>query len=328
MTEKFRWGILSTGNIAKQFARGLQVLPDAELVAVGSRSQASADAFGEIFDVPHRHASYVALANDPDVDAVYIGTPHIYHAENCLLCLDAGKAVLCEKPFAINARQAEQVIARAREKDLFLMEAMWTRFFPVMVKVRELLAEGAIGDVCMVMADFGFRTEFNPQSRLFDLSLGGGALLDVGVYPVSLASMVFGTPPARVNGMATLGETGVDEIAAMTLGYEDGQIAVLSTAIRTQTPHVAYILGTEGHIHIHSKWWSPSTFTLSVKGEEDKTVVMPYEGNGYNYEAAEVMECIRAGKLESEVMPLNETLQILQTLDTIRAQWGLRYPME
>ncbi|MBN1283862.1 MAG: Gfo/Idh/MocA family oxidoreductase [Anaerolineae bacterium] len=326
--DKFRWGILGTGNIARLFARGLKAIPDAALVAVGSRAQASADAFGDEFGVPRRHAGYEALAGDPEVDAIYVATPHSLHAENTLLCLDAGKPVICEKPFAINTMQAKQMVARARERKLFLMEAMWTRFLPAMVRARELLAAGAIGEVRMVMADFGFRTNFNPKGRLFNPALGGGGLLDVGVYPVSLASMVFGGPPTRMTGMATLGATGVDEQASMTLGYKDGQIAVLATGIRTQTPHIAYILGAEGHIYFPPRWWHAAAFTLSVNGKADETFELPYEGNGYNYEAVEVMACVRAGRLESDTMPLDETLQIMQTLDAIRAQWGLKYPME
>jgi predicted dehydrogenase len=328
MAEKVRWGILGTGNIAKQMARGLAVLPDAELLAVGSRSQESADGFGEQFDVERRYTSYTDLVNDPDVQVVYIATPHSLHRENSLLCLRAGKAVLCEKPFAINATEAREVVAMARERQLFLMEAMWTRFLPVMGRVRELLAGGAIGDVRMVTADFGFRAPFNPRGRLFNPELGGGGLLDVGIYPVSLASMVFGPRPARVSSMAHLGETGVDEQAAMILGYEQGQLAILSSAVRTHTPQEAFLIGTEGRIRVHTPWWKPTNLTVSVEGQEDQTETLPFEGNGYNYEAAEVMACLRAGKLESDVMPLDETLAIMETLDQIRGQWGLRYPME
>lgn len=327
MEQKIRWGILGTGNIAHQFARGLSVLTDAELVAVGSRSQETADAFGDEFGVGRRHPSYEALANDPDVDAIYVSTPHSLHRENSLLCLDAGKAVLCEKPFTINAREAEEVVKAAREKQLFLMEAMWTRFLPALVRVRELLAERAIGDVRMVAADFGFRTNVNPKSRLFDPALGGGALLDVGVYPVSLASMILGAP-ARVAGLAHLGETGVDEQGAIVLGYAGGQIANLYTAVRTNTPHDARIMGTNGSIQINSPWWKPTALTVSVAGAEPEVVELPYEGNGYNYEAAEVGRCLRAGKLESDHMPLDETLAIMRTLDQIRAEWGLKYPMD
>jgi len=327
MKDKIRWGILSTGWIANKFARGLSVLPDAEIVAVGSRAQATADAFGDQFDVPHRHASYAALAADPDVDVVYIGTPHPFHKENSLLCLQAGKAVLCEKPFTINAGEAEEVIALAREKGLFLMEALWSRYIPVIVRLREMLAEGAIGEVRALTADLGFRREVDPQSRLFDPELGGGALLDVGIYPISFASMVLGTP-SRIASMATMGQTGVDELAGIVFGYDEGQLAILHTALQTNTAIEATVMGTRGQMRVHSPWYYGTTLTLSVEEHENEVISLPYEGNGYNFEAAEVMRCLREGKRESDVMPLNETLAIMQTLDAIRAQWGFKYPME
>ena len=193
-TDKLRWGILGTGYIATLFAEGLRVVSDAELVAVGSRSQDSADAFGDKFDVPRRYASYEAVANDDEVDVVYVSTLHNLHKENTLMSLRAGKAVLCEKPFAINVNEAEEMVAVAREEKRFLMEAMWTRYFPIMVRLRELLAEGVIGDVRMLHADFGFRTDFDPRGRLFNPEFGGGALLDVGIYPLSLSYMIFGEP--------------------------------------------------------------------------------------------------------------------------------------
>jgi len=330
MVEKIRWGILGTGNIAKKFAAGLRVLPDAELVAVGSRAQATAEAFGAAFDVAHRHASYEALAADPEVDVIYVSTPHPLHCENTLLCLDAGKAVLCEKPFAINAAQAQLMIDRARAKGLFLMDAVWTRFLPVMVKVRELLAAGVLGEVQLLHADFGFRAEFDPAGRLFNPALGGGGLLDVGIYTAQLAALVFGGPPTQVAALASLGATGVDEQAALLFGYAGGRMAQLTCATRTTTHHEASIFGTEARIRLHAPWWRGDTLSLyrSPTPEPDEVIQCPITGNGYNYEAAAVMACLRAGKRESDIMPLDETLQLMQTLDAVRAQWGLRYPME
>ena len=327
MSDRINWGIIGTGNIARKFATGLGVLPEATLLAVGSRGMETADAFANQFDIPRPYDSYQALANDPDVQAVYIATPHNLHMENTLLCLEAGKAVLCEKPFAINAAQAQAMVDKARAEGLFLMEAMWTRYLPILVKVRELLAEGMIGEVRMITADFGYRSNFNPKSRLFDPHLGGGGLLDVGIYPVSLASMILGQP-SRITSMAELGETGIDEQAAVIFGYAGGELAVLTTAVRTSTPQEAFVLGTEGRIKIHSPWWYPQRMTVSVKGKNEEEVHLPGEGNGYNYEAAEVMRCLREGKLESNVIPLDETVMIMQTVDTIRQQWGLKYPME
>ena len=324
-----RWGIIGTGNIANAFATGLQSVDDADLVAIGSRSQESADAFADKYDAPKRHSSYEALATDPEVDAVYVSTPHSFHMDNAILCLENGKAALVEKPFAINAEQASKMIAVAQEKAVFLMEAMWTRFIPAMVKVREILAEGTIGDIRMVQADFGFRTRFNPEGRLFKPELGGGGLLDVGIYPISLASMVYGgAQPEAIASLAELGETGVDEQSGYVFRYAGGEMAMLWSAVRTASPQVASIIGTEGRIEIHNRWWIPKTLTLYRSGEESETIEVPFEGNGYNYEAIEVGNCLRADKTESETMPLAETQAIMETMDRIRAQWGLKYPME
>jgi len=324
---KFRWGILGTGAIARRFVRGLRLLPEAEVLAVGSRSEASAAKFADKRDISRRHASYDDLASDPDVDVVYIATPHPFHAENAKLCLEAGKAVLCEKPFSVNAAEAEQVVKLAREKGLFIMEGMWTRFFPLMEELRRLVSEGAIGDVRMLNVDFGFRAGLDPASRLFDQKLGGGALLDVGVYCVSFASMVLGQPSESV-GLPHLGETGVDEQASIVLEHEGGRLANLAIGIRTTTPQEATIMGTEGYLRIHAPWWRPKLMTISSPGAEDETVEAPVSGNGFNYEAAEVMRCLEAGKTESDVMPLDETVSIMRTMDGIRAAWGLRYPGE
>lgn len=324
---KLRWGILGTGRIAGIFAEGLRSVDDAELVAVGSRTDAAAQAFGQRFSATRSHGSYAALANDPDVDVIYVATPHTLHKQNALMCLAAGKPLLCEKPFAINAGEAAEMIAAARERGLFLMEAMWTRFLPHIVRLRELLAAGTIGEVRMLKADFCYRTDFNPHGRLFDPALGGGGLLDVGIYPVSLASMILGAPD-RIVSMADLGATGVDEQAALVLGYPAGQLAVLTAATRTATPHEALICGTAGWVRIQHQWWAPSCMTLALPGQPDELVDPPTIGNGYNYEAIEVGRCLRAGLLESDVVPLDETLAIMRTLDEVRAQWGLRYLSE
>ncbi len=322
----FRWGILSTGRIAGVFATGLASLPDAELVAVGSRSAASAAAFAERFHVPRAYASYDELVADPDIDAIYIATPHSSHAEDALRAIAAGKAVLCEKPFTINATEAATVVAAARARGVFVMEAMWTRFLPVFVAIREQIAAGRIGEVRLLSADFGFRTAVNPASRLFDPALGGGALLDVGVYCVSLASMLFG-PPTGIQSLANLGSTGVDEQAAILLGHASGAMALLATATRTDTPHEATILGTAGMIRVAAPWWAARAYRITVDGVTEDCALPPL-GNGYAHEAAEVARCVRAGLTESPIMPLDETIAIMRTLDALRAQWGLRYPME
>ena len=327
MERAIRWGILGAGNIAHLFAEGLSILSDAKLIAVGSRSREKATKFAGKFDIPKLHGSYVDLANDPDVDVIYVATPHPFHKEHSILCLEAGKAVLCEKPLAVNAQEVGEMIECARKSGKFLMEAMWTRFLPVMVKVREWLVEEAIGEVRMFTADFGFRSGWNPEGRLLNPNLAGGALLDVGVYNVAMASMVLGKQPSRITGMAHIGATGVDEQSAMVLGYDEGQLAILSCAIRTSTPREARILGTEGTIHIPGFWHATSA-TLDVSGKDAEQIEIPLDGNGYNYEAIEVMHCLRAGKLESDIMTLDESFSIMETMDKIRAHWGLKYPME
>jgi predicted dehydrogenase len=326
MGDVFRWGILGPGNIAKKFATGLQALDDAKLVAVGSRSQERADAFADAFDVPTRHASYDALVNDPEVDAIYVATPHPFHKENSILCLEAGKPVLCEKPFAINQRETRDVIEVARREGVFLMEAMWTRCLPISKQVKAWIADGAIGEVRMMYADFGFRANINPEGRLFDVNLGGGGLLDVGVYTISYASMIFGAQPSTISSQAHIGETGVDEQAAMVFGYDAGQLALLSCGVRIKTPHEAKILGTDGMIALQP-FWNARTATLTAGGNEE-VVEQECAGNGYECEAAEVAQCVREGKLESDIIPHEETLAIMQTVDAVREQWGLKYPME
>lgn len=327
MERTIRWGILAPGNISRKFATGLSDLPGTELLAVASRSQSNADAFADQFSIPRRYDSYQALASDPDVDAVYIGSPHSFHKEHTLLCLHAGKAVLCEKPFAINVHEAQEMVRVAREKKLFLMEAMWTRYLPHMVKVREIVASGAIGEVRMLKADFGFRTEVNLEGRLFNPQLGGGGLLDVGIYPVSLAYMLFGAP-TEIKTFANLGTTGVDEEAAMLFRHANGEMSLLSTAVRLDTPWEAFILGTKGRIQIHRPWWSPTNFTLFVSGKDPEYIKVDCPLNGYNYEALEVNQCLREGRLESSLMSLDESLEIMKTLDALRKEWGLQYPME
>jgi predicted dehydrogenase len=325
--KEYRWGILGTGAIARQFERGLRSLPEAEVLAVGSRSEASAAEFADKRNIPRRHAGYAGLASDPEVDVVYIATPHPFHAENTTLCLEAGKPVICEKPFCVNAAEAERVVGLAREKGLFLMEGMWTRFFPLMEEVRRLVSTGVLGEVRMLNVDFGFRADPDLASRLFAPGLGGGALLDVGVYCVSFASMVLGPPSGSV-GIPHLGDTGVDEQASIILEHEGGRLANLSVGIRTTTPQEATIMGTEGYVRIHHPWWRPHSMTISRPGEEDETIEAPVTGNGFNYEAAEVMRCLEAGKTESNIMPLDETISVLRTMDGIREAWGLRYPGE
>jgi predicted dehydrogenase len=323
---RIRWGILGTGKIAAHFARALARMDDAELLAVGSRAQETAEAFGAAHGVPRCYASYDALVRDDEVDVVYVATPHVFHARDTLMCLAAGKAVLCEKPLTVNAREAAEVVAEARRRGLFLMEAMWTRFLPVTRALRRFVADGAIGEVQLVEVDFGAELAFDPESRLFKLELGGGALLDLGVYPLSLMSMLLGTP-SEVMSLARLGESGVDELNAIICRYPSGALGLCSSATRVATPQEAVIAGTEGWIRLHAPWYRGRALTLRRAGELE-LFAYPYEGNGYQFEAAEVHRCLRAGLQESEVMPLDESVSLMATLDRVRSSWGLRYPQD
>jgi predicted dehydrogenase len=326
MAMKTRWGILGTGRISRTFAEALAVIPGAELVAVGSRSSASAEEFGAKFKARRAHATYEALARDPEVEAIYIGTPHPLHCENAILCLEAGKAVLIEKPFAMHEREARRMVETARRTKRFLMEAMWTHFLPAVVRAFELVGKGAIGELRMIHADFGFKAPYDPKGRLFDPALGGGSLLDVGVYPVSFASRLFGEP-ARIQSSAVLGQSGVDEQAAMLLEYDGGRQAVLSSAVRTETSHTAVLSGSEGRIKIERPFWRGQRLIVSA-GDREETIDLPYEGNGYPHEAREVMRCLAEGLLESPRMTHEFSLGVMRTLDRIRAPWGMRYPAD
>ena len=323
-----KWGIVGTGAIAKKFAEGLKSLEDAQLIAVSSRSMASADAFSNEYNIHNRHVGVDDFAANKDIDAVYVATPHSCHLKDTLACLNAGKAVLCEKPFAINSGEAEKMIKLAREKKVFLMEAMWTYFFPAMAKVRKLISTGAIGEVRLLQSNFCFRAGFNPESRLFNPELGGGALLDVGVYNIALAYMVFGKDPVEISSQATIGRTGVDEQSSIIFKYDDGAMATSTCAVRTGTDHNAVIYGTEGYIRIPHQFWQPKQVIFKTADADETEIMFNHKGNGYNYEAAEVGKCLRNGETECRIIPLDTTLSIMKTMDKIRAQWGLKYPME
>ncbi|MDQ1494067.1 MAG: hypothetical protein QOG69_550 [Actinomycetota bacterium] len=322
-----RWGIIGTGGIAATFAGDLALLPDAEIVAVGSRSQAGADAFADRFAIAHRHSSYEALARDPDVDAVYVATPHPMHRDNALLAIEAGKAVLVEKPFTINAAETRVLIDAAKAQGTFLMEAMWTRFLPHVVRIRELIAAGRLGELRSLTADHGQWFPSNPEFRLFAPELGGGALLDLGIYPLSFASMLFGRP-TTVTAVSDKAMTGVDAQTAVVLQYDGGRQSVSFTTLETRTANRASINGREARIEIDGVFYSPTTFSIIDRDGATERVEIAHEGHGLRHQAAEVGRCLRAGLVESPVLPLAETLSIMETLDEVRRQIGLRYPSE
>lgn len=325
--EKVRWGFLGAGRIAVRFGTGLREVPDAELLAVGSRTPDKSRQLAAEFDIPRQYASYEELVADPDIDVIYVATPHSLHREHSILALEAGKAVLCEKPFTINVREAAEIVAVARQRDLFLMEAMWTRTLPIIREVKRLVEEGAIGELTMMVGDFGFRGAVPMSGRIADPALGGGALLDLGVYPVSFASFLFGGAPARIETLAHL-QDGVDYRGGILLGYDSGAMAICYTSIRDNTPQEMLLFGSAGEIRIPHPWWLTNQCTLVQHDQAPRTIETPLITNGFAHEVIEVNRCLKAGLKESPDMPLDETLAIMGTLDAIRALWGLRYPME
>ncbi len=329
MAERMRWGVLGTGKITNRFAQALNNIPEyAELLAVGSRNQDTADAFGDKFDIPRRYTSYEEVAKDPDIDIIYIGTPGVYHLKDASMALNHGKHVLCEKAFTINATEAKEMIALAREKNLFLMEAMWTRFFPIHIKIRELLAEGAIGTANGMTINFIAKPPYNPKNRWFDLNLGGSVLLDTASYSISWASSLFGEPVA-ITGLASFGETGVDNQTSLVMRYANNQLVCLMSSQISYDDKDAVLFGSTGKIVVHDPWYKPVRMTLFQEGKEPEEIQMPLNGyNGYEWEAMEVMNCIKAGKTESDIMPLDETISIMETMDTVREQWGHKFPFE
>lgn len=329
MNDTVKWGILGTGKIARAFATALKDTPGAELVAVASRRMDSALAFGSGFGLADHacYGSYQELADAADVDIVYIGTPHPMHAENAIMALNAGKAVLCEKPFTMNRAEAEKVVALARAKKLFLMEAMWTRYLPAIEEVRRIVASGEIGRPRQVTADFGFTADVDPEHRLLNPDLGGGALLDLGIYPLSIAAYLLG-PVAKVQAQAEIGPTGVDVQTGFVMLHEGGGMSVCSCSVQARTPAELTLSGELGHIRMNTMFHRAPSVSVSLADGSSRTVPTPYTGNGYAYEAVEAGRCLREGLLESPRMPLDETLALMGVLDTMREQIGLRYPAD
>jgi predicted dehydrogenase len=324
--QKTRWGILSTGSIANRFAMDIRHATNAQLVAVGSRTFEAAQAFASKHAIPSAHGSYEALVADPNLDAIYVATPHNFHCENALLALNAGKHVLVEKPFCVNAPEADRMIAAARANKRFLMEAMWTRFLPPMAELRRLISAGELGDLKLVQADLGFKATFNPQGRLFNPHLAGGALLDLGIYPVSFACMLLGIP-TRVRSHAMFGSTGVDEQFGAMFEYP-GKLAVLTGTLLAATPAEASVIGSAGRIRVHAKFYRPSQISIWRGNDFAATREFDYPEAGFQYQIEHASACIQRGQLDSDIMPLAESRAILGVMDGMRADWGLRYPFE
>ncbi|MFG3296120.1 Gfo/Idh/MocA family protein [Streptomyces sp. NPDC048179] len=328
--QSVRWGILATGGIAAAFTADLVDLPDAEIVAVASRSTASAEAFAERFGIGRAYGDWESLARDEEIDVVYVATPHSAHRAAAGLCLEAGRNVLCEKAFTLNGREAEELVALAKEHDRFLMEAMWTYCNPLVRRLTALVADGAIGEVRTVQADFGLEGPFPPAHRLRDPALGGGALLDLGVYPVSFAHLLLGEPDG-MSARAVLSEEGVDLQTGALLSWESGALAMVHCSIVGGTGTSASITGSRGRIDIPDGFFHPERFVLHRDGRDPQEFAMdPADGprNTLRHEAREVMRALRAGEKESPLVPLDGTLAVMRTLDTLREQIGVRYPGE
>ena len=316
-----RWGILGTGLIAHTFATDLQLTDSGVVTAVGSRSQGSADQFAAAFDIANRHASYEALVVDPDVDVIYVATPHPMHRDNAILALQAGKHVLVEKPFTMNATEAREVVQVARENGLFAMEAMWTRFLPHIRVIRDWLDQGVLGEIVTVTADHGQWFAQDPQFRLFAPELGGGALLDLGIYPVSFASMVLGTPN-RIVSISDPAFTGVDAQTSILLGYAGGAQALLTCTLRAKSPTRASIVGTDARIEIDGDFYAPTRVTLILRSGDLTSIESAHEGRGLRHQADEAAHRLAVGDLESPLMTLDETISIMETMDEVQAQTG------
>jgi predicted dehydrogenase len=324
MSGVVRWGILGTGKIARAFATALRDTPGAVLVAAASRSVDSAEAFAREFGAGAAYGSYQALADAADVDLVYIGTPHPQHVDNALMALHAGKGVLCEKPFTMNRREAEQVVALARAKKLFLMEAMWTRFMPALAEVKRIIASGEIGAVRQVVADFGFRAAFGPEHRVFNPALGGGALLDLGIYPLSIAAALLG-PVESVRAQAEMGATGVDVQTGFTLRHRDGGLSACSCSLQARTPCELTVSGEFGHVRMNTMFHRTQSLSVVLADGTSRNVAVPFIGNGYVHEAIEAQRCWREGLIESPGMTHEETLALMGVMDEVRRQIGLSY---
>jgi predicted dehydrogenase len=322
-----RWGIAGPGRIADKVAADFVHVPDAELVAIGSRSAQRAERFAAKHGAHRAHGSYADLIADPDVDAIYIATPHPQHRAVAVPALEAGKAVLVEKAFTATVAAAQTIVDTARARGVFAMEAMWTRFQPAMVQVRSWLDDEAIGEVRGVQADLGVVPVFNPADRLFAPELGGGALLDLGVYVVSFAQWVLGTP-SRVTCTGTLGRTGVEEDATLLLAFESGAAATLTTSLHSPMPGQARIFGSTGWIDVLPRFHHPTTVVLHRHGADPETITRKPTGGGYSHELVEVTQCVLAGRTESETMPLDDTLTVQRILEDAATQLGVTWSDE
>jgi predicted dehydrogenase len=325
MRKIIKWGILGPGKIAHKFAEGLKHAGNSELFAIGSRDYSKAQEFGNQYNAKRIYGSYQDLVNDPEVDIVYIATPHNLHFEHTMFCLENGKSVLCEKPFAVNEKEVSQMIKKAAEKNLFLMEALWSRFLPHIIKAKELIDKDAIGELKFMKSDFGFNSPYNPDSRIFSRQLIGGSLMDVGIYPVSLSMFLLGIPH-KIVASAGMGPTEVDHSCSMCFSYGKDLISVLYSSVVARTDVTAEIHGTKGKIVFSEQWFRPVPFYMIDEYGNRRDYNFDFKGNGYNYEAEEAAKCLLAGKTQSDLMSWNDSLNLIKLLDEVRRQCNIFYP--
>lgn len=324
MDQIVKWGIIAPGKIARKFASDISLVKNTRLFAVASRDIRKAKQFAQEFGAERYYGNYEDLVNDPDVDVIYIASPHVFHFDQTKLCLNNGKHVLCEKPMGMNAQQVIAMAKLAKEKNLFLMEAFWTNFIPSFTKCKELVSQGVIGDIKVIQADFGFKAHYDVNARTFSKELGGGSLLDIGLYPVFLALELAGEPD-HIKASAAIGSTGVDETCSMVFNYQDkGIIANLISSFLVSTPTEALIYGTHGTIKMHTQWHAPTRISI-IKDREEEVISFNEPGYGYEYEIQEVVTCLQENSIESKSFPLSKSIALHQTLDRVRREIGLKY---
>lgn len=318
------WGIIGLGNIAHKFAKDLLTINDAKLYAVASRSKEKANEFALKYNASKAYGNYEDLAKDSNIHAVYIATPHALHKENTLLCLENGIAVLCEKPFAMNAQEVNEMVATAKAKDVLLMEALWTYFLPHYQYILGLLEKREYGNILKLEADFGFYRTFNDEARLFKKSLGGGSLLDIGIYPIFVALSTLGIPN-KINAKATFFDNGADSSCSMVFVYNNDVQAFLKSTLLKDTPTEAIFHCEKGIIKIDTGFFSPTTVTLIPKSGDTEVIDFNYSTIGYNYEVLHFNELIRQGMKESNIMTFEFSKNLIYVLDRVRNIIGLKY---
>jgi predicted dehydrogenase len=325
MSRKYKWGIIAPGKMAAKFTNGLKLLDNAELHGVGSRDLLRSEQFAGEHGFKKSYGSYEELAEDKEVDVIYIASPHSHHYEHTLLCLKNKKAVICEKAFALNSREVEEMISVAAREKVFLMEALWPPFQPIYKKTNEILDKGELGKIIHLNARFGFQAPFNQTDRKFNLDLGGGSLLDIGIYPV-IDALIFMGVPVEVIAKAAFTNTGSEDSLSIILSYKDGRMATLYSSFRTAAGIGCDLLCENGNLSFSRGRDMSQRLNVAINGKDNIEYSLLPEGMGYQFEAIEVMKCLDEGKFESDVVPLSFSLNLMNTLDRIRQAAGIVFP--